>query len=331
MVLKRLLFSLAATTGLLTPLSAQETSDTPLSDCRITHLDDRYPDVRITIDAPRKMHKNRPTKVIFYALPNGNTIEWTAGKRMEQGDDWHYDIQHIAAQTRFLRKQWKKDYNIVTVYLMAAGKSWGAWRSQHAADKAEILPAIVDDVLGMYVAYHPSAILSSHSGGGYFIFEYIRVQDRIPESVERIVFLDSTYGYEDSLHVEKLADWLKAAPEHRLCVTSYEDATVILDGKHIVSASGGTWGRSLAMASDLSERFPLRRSETDEFIFYEEPKGRIWFKLKKNPEGKIYHTVLVERNGFIDTVLEGTEKAGKDYEFWGERAYSDYIPEGIFR
>lgn len=250
---------------------------------------------------------------------------------MEQGDDWHYDIQHIAAQTRFLRKQWKKDYNIVTVYLMAAGKSWGAWRSQHAADKAEILPAIVDDVLGMYVAYHPSAILSSHSGGGYFIFEYIRVQDRIPESVERIVFLDSTYGYEDSLHVEKLADWLKAAPEHRLCVTSYEDATVILDGKHIVSASGGTWGRSLAMASDLSERFPLRRSETDEFIFYEEPKGRIWFKLKKNPEGKIYHTVLVERNGFIDTVLEGTEKAGKDYEFWGERAYSDYIPEGIFR
>ena len=84
MVLKRLLFSLAAATGLLTPLSAQETSDTPLSDCRITHLDDRYPDVRITIDAPRKMHKNRPTKVIFYALPNGNTIEWTAGKRMEQ-------------------------------------------------------------------------------------------------------------------------------------------------------------------------------------------------------------------------------------------------------
>ena len=183
MVLKRLLFSLAAATGLLTPLSAQETSDTPLSDCRITHLDDRYPDVRITIDTPRKMHKNRPTKVIFYALPNGNTIEWTAGKRMEQGDDWHYDIQHIAAQTRFLRKQWKKDYNIVTVYLMAAGKSWGAWRSQHAADKVEILPAIVDDVLGMYAAYHPSAILSSHSGGGYFIFEYIRVQDRIPESV----------------------------------------------------------------------------------------------------------------------------------------------------
>ena len=53
----------------------------------------------------------------------------------------------------------------------------------------------------------------------------------------------------------------------------------------------------------------------------------MFFKLKKNPDGKIYHTVLVERNGFIDTVLEGTSRSGKGYEFWAERAYGEYIPE----
>ena len=152
--------------------------------------------------------------------------------------------------------------------------------------------------------------------------------DRFPELVERIVFLDSTYGYEDSLHVEKLSDWLKRK-RHRLCVTSYEDTTVVLDGKHIVSASGGTWGRSFAMSGDLAARFPLRRNETGDFVYFNEPKKRIWFKLKKNPGGKIYHTVLVERNGFIDTVLEGSRKADRGYDFWGERAYSEYIPAEV--
>lgn len=296
----------------------------------VTRIDDKYPDVRIAVDAPARMDKRKPTKLIFYALPNGNTIEWTAGKRLYAGDDWHYDIQHITAQTRFLREKVKK-YNFVVVYLMAAGKSWGAWRSQHKEDKTEILPAIVDDITAMYAPYRSSVVLSSHSGGGYFIFEYIRALDTIPDKVERIVFLDSTYGYEDSLHVKKLADWLGRSKKHYLCVTSYEDATVVIDGKHIVSASGGTWGRSFAMENGLNKYLPLKRTETEDFIYFNEPKKQVFFTLKKNPGGKIYHTVLVERNGFIDTVLKGTSRQGNGYEFWSERAYSDYIPDKIFK
>lgn len=290
------------------------------------YLDDKYPDVKIAVDLPEKMYKGRPTKLVFYALPNGNTIEWTAGKRLYAGDDWHYDIQHIAAQTRFLREYVKK-YNFVTVYLMAAGKSWGAWRSQHAADKTTVLPAIVDDITGMFAQYRPSVTLNSHSGGGYFIFEYIRAVPRIPDVVERIAFLDSTYGFADSLHTEKLGEWLSGGRNRHLCVTSYEDATVVLNGKHIVSASGGTWGRSFAMAEAVGRLVPLDKEETEDFVFYRSKGGQAIFKLKKNPAGEIYHTVLVERNGFIDTVLGGTKYEGKGYEFWGPRAYGAWIAD----
>jgi len=42
--------------------------------------------------------------LILYALPNGNTIEQTKGRRVAEGLDWHFGIQHIAAQTRYLRR-----------------------------------------------------------------------------------------------------------------------------------------------------------------------------------------------------------------------------------
>ena len=45
----------------------------------------------------------RATRLIIYALPNGNTIEQTLGCRLANGVDWHYDIQHVAAQVRLLR------------------------------------------------------------------------------------------------------------------------------------------------------------------------------------------------------------------------------------
>ncbi len=64
--------------------------------------------VTMAINAPLHFLKHRNTKIIFYALPNGNSIEWTKGKVMKDGDDWHYDIQHISAQLRMVRKLDKK-------------------------------------------------------------------------------------------------------------------------------------------------------------------------------------------------------------------------------
>src|SRR5947207_216173 len=53
-------------------------------------------DVRIVFNAPAAtaFDPSRPTLLIFYALPNGNTIEQTIGCRMADGVDWHFDIQH---------------------------------------------------------------------------------------------------------------------------------------------------------------------------------------------------------------------------------------------
>lgn len=76
------------------------------------------PGIRIHINAPaeRDFDREKPTKIVFYALPNGNSTDWTIGKLPAAGDDWHYQIQHIGAQTRYVRRL-GGDYNLVTVYM----------------------------------------------------------------------------------------------------------------------------------------------------------------------------------------------------------------------
>ncbi len=64
----------------------------------------------------KNLKTDKKTIIVFYACPAGNTIEMTIGKQMEDDNDWHYDIRHIGAQTRFLRNT-LKDKNIITVYL----------------------------------------------------------------------------------------------------------------------------------------------------------------------------------------------------------------------
>ena len=49
------------------------------------------------------------------------------------------------------------------------------------------------------------------------------------------------------------------------------------------------------------------------------------FILKENPDRKIFHTVQVERNGFIHSILSGTADEGKGYEYFGPRAYAQWI------
>jgi hypothetical protein len=65
-------------------------------------------DVKITLDIPEYVYKS--SILILYALPNGNTTAQTMGKKIQPGDDWHFDIQHIKAQTEFLRGKLKEKY-----------------------------------------------------------------------------------------------------------------------------------------------------------------------------------------------------------------------------
>src|SRR4051812_20622924 len=83
-----------------------------------------YQDVKVTMDIPH--YKYRNSILIFFALPNGNSTAQTMGKKLEPGDDWHFDIQHIKAQTDFLREKLKD--NIVVAYLENNYKSWPSWK-----------------------------------------------------------------------------------------------------------------------------------------------------------------------------------------------------------
>ncbi|MBN2601509.1 MAG: hypothetical protein JXR87_05920 [Candidatus Marinimicrobia bacterium] len=284
----------------------------------------RYPeDVSITIDVP-EMELKKPNLLIFYALPNGNSTAWTMGKRLENGDDWHFDIQHISAQTRFLRQQ-VNDRNIIVAYLENDLKSWPSWRRKYP-NSSVLIHNIVDSVAAQFPSKDLKIALNGHSGGGSFIFGYLNGIDKIPNLVERISFIDSNYGYKDSLcHDEKLIDWLQGSDNRYLTVYAYNDSIALYKGKSFVSATGGTWYRSKMMIKDLGRSFDFTVDDRDSLIWYNALENRIQIILKHNPDRGIYHTEQVELNGFIHSILSGTLREEKAYRYFGQRVYNDFI------
>lgn len=278
----------------------------------------------IEIDLPDTLIANRKTMLVFFALPNGNSIAWTRGKKMQDGDDWHFDIQHIAAQTSYLR-QVMSDQNLIVAYMANSLKAWPAWKRQRTDGPAEIR-RVVDSITGIFSRYKPQVVLNSHSGGGSFIFGYLDAVTVIPDQVSRIAFIDSDYGYEDSMHTDKLVKWLKSSHKHHLNVLAYNDSVVIFNGKPLVSPTGGTWYRSQWMQRSLAREFRFKSSIDTAFRTYSALSGRIDIRLKTNPEGKIYHTEQVARNGFIHTIVSGTRYESKAaYLYWGDRVYTAFI------
>ncbi|MHB8637175.1 MAG: hypothetical protein ACYC96_11965 [Fimbriimonadaceae bacterium] len=274
--------------------------------------------VRVVVDEPVPLKPK--VRLVLYALPNGNTIEQTFGRRVKSGDDWHYDIQHIGAQTRFLRRE-DKDESLVVAFLEASNHAWPAWLHGRAAATAV---QIVDAVANQYAGHQLRITLDSHSGGGALTFAYINAVEKISPQIDRIAFLDSDYEYDATLHESKLALWLREGG-HALCVIAYDDASARLNGKPFVSAEGGTWGRSHAMLVDLRADFPIRRTNLGDPERYEGLDGRITFLLKENPKAEILHTVQVERNGFIESLLSGTALDGRGYRYFGPPAYSRLV------
>ncbi len=336
-------------------------------------------EVRILINAPAResFAANRPVLLVFYALPNGNTIEQTIGKNISTNDDWHFNIQHIGAQTRWLR-QVITNRTIVVAYLEAGMKSWPAWRKKYSDAR---IVEILEGVRGIFSSNKIEVVLASHSGGGSLIFGYLNAVEEIPGDVKRIAFLDSNYGYDSKLHAKKIINWLSASPvrpdagtasslsfrkggegrgeeaqllkakipspqpsprlggerepnnasrfaqasENHLLVLAYQDYLGLLNGKSFVSEAGGTWGRSQVMLGDLGAQFHFTSTTNGGLETFTALDGRIEFLLKENPEHKIFHTIQVERNGFIHALLSGTAEADKGYEYFGERVYTHWI------
>lgn len=303
------------------------------------------PGVRVFLDTPAQMDAKKPTLLVIYATPNGNSIEQTWGAAVAKDDktaDWRMDIQHVGAQIRLLRSIDTGRYIVVAV-IEADGKSWPAWRAKHA-ENSKIILGIVDRLRAEAKTGDtlPTVILTGHSGGGSFTFGFLNGIDAIPDFVERIALLDSNYAYTDEQkHGDKLIAWLNGAgsatpttgargdnprTSRRLVTIAYDDREIMLDGKKVVGPTGGTWRASQRMLDRFTKEGEIAESKSGEFVMKRALNGRAIFFLHPNPQNKILHTALVgEMNGLIhaltwDTPLE--EKWGK---FGGPRAYTRFI------
>jgi hypothetical protein len=80
------------------------------------------------------------------------------------------------------------------------------------------------------------------------------------------------------------------------------------------------------MQKKLGEAFVFDKNSDTAFIRYRALNNRIMIFLKTNPDGKIYHTEQVARNGFIQTVIGGSYYEKKaDFKYWGDRVYTRFI------
>jgi hypothetical protein len=244
-------------------------------------------DVKLTIDNPAIYSGRGKTILILYALPNGNSTEQTLGKKLQAGDDWHFDIQHIRAQTKFIRKELPHN-NIVVIYLENNLKSWPAWKQKHP-DYLTIIHHIVDTLYKIVSAKRKVIYLNGHSGGGSFIFGFLAGVEKIPAYIKRISFLDSDYGY-DSSYYPKLKEWLLHVKNSHLTVFAYNDSVALYNGRPVVSATGGTWYRSHEMMNGLSNNFSFKKTRDDSITAYQSRDKQIGFFFKSNPDRGIYHT-----------------------------------------
>ena len=282
--------------------------------------------VRIVLDRPADLDPRRPTQLILYTCPNGNTAEQTLGATLEPGMDWHFDIQHVAAQIRKLR-QCDAGRNIVLACLQADNKSWPTWRKTRP-DNGKLIRGIVDEVKQAVPGSDVRLVLSGHSGGGSFIFGFINGGEAIGDDIDRIAFLDANYAYDDAdRHGEKLLAWLRGDGGRHLVVIAYDDRRIALNGKPVLKTPmGGTYGSSQRMIERLGKEAELTKGSRGPFETAVGMNGQIQFLVHANPENKILHTVLVERNGVIEALTLGTPLAGTwGGEFWGPRAYAELI------
>ena len=280
--------------------------------------------IRLLLNVPASYNPALPSRLIIYTLPNGNSIEWTEGKLLEAGDDWHYGIQQVGAQVRWLRAH-DTATNLIIAYAEAPGKSFPGWKRTVDAPGRHFRE-VIESVCRLFPEVKEISLIS-HSGGGSIIFSYL--EEEVPDPrVVRIAFLDSNYGYK-TIHAKLFSDLLQNQTPVSVMVMAYNDSLVEYNGKRIVSDTGGTWYRSRLMIHDLSKRMELSDVSNDSMIVVRSIDKKLSFYLHKNRENLIYHTVQVERNGVIHAMLAATPAEEKEYTYFGDPVYSDYIREKV--
>ena len=260
----------------------------------------------------------------MYTLPAGNTIEQSLGCQMKPGLDWHYDIQHVAAQVRLLRTLTPKE-RIVLVCPEGPGLNWSSFRKAHKDANAR-MGKLVDDWRKEFGTDDAHVMLTGHSNGGSFIFGVIDASAEIPAYIDRIAFLDANYNFDAAQHAGKLERWLKGDDGRRLVVIAYDDREITLNGKKVLGPTGGTYRATGRMRDALGKVFPLAETTNPPFLETSGLDGRIHFFVHPNPQNKILHTVLVgEMNGLVHAATLGTPNEEKWGHFGGPRAYTRLV------
>jgi hypothetical protein len=284
-----------------------------------------------SFDPAGRLLVNSPTatsagsiRLLVYALPNGNTIEQTLGCKIAPGLDWHYDIQHVAAQVRLLREL-TPDERLVLICAEAGGLSWPTWRNSRK-DGNTLIGKFLDDWRIRHADAGAPVTLTGHSGGGSFIFGVIEALDEIPAYVDRIAFLDANYAFDREKHAAKLIRWLKGDDSRRLIVLAYDDRNIELNGKRVVGPDGGTFRATQRMVEAFKSDFAMSESQAPPFTEYSGLDGRVRFFVHPNSQNKILHTALVgDMNGLVHAQTLGTPAHGQWGKFGGPRAYEKWI------
>jgi hypothetical protein len=280
--------------------------------------------VRALANAPAGFDPRKPTRLVVYATPNGNSIEQTLGCEAAAGLDRHFDIQHVAAQVRQLRAR-SPDENVVLACVEPDGLSWPAWRRKYTDGPARIRK-VVDCRRGWVPGADVRLSLAGHSGGGSFLFGFIDAADAIPRSVECVLFLDANYGYSDAdRHGDKLLTWLKGDGRRRLVVIAYDDRGVTLGGKPVVGPDGGTFRATERMRKRFAEGVAFAEAAAGDVVTRTALDGRLALVVHVNPANRILHTALVgEMNGLSYGLTDPSAKPGPG-AFAGPRAYAKWV------
>ena len=283
--------------------------------------------VRVALNAPSvsAFKIGRPTRVIFYATPNGNTIEQTLGCRAAPGLDWHFDIQHIAAQIRHCRELGGGE-NLVLACVQPMGLSWPAWRARRDGG-AKRIRKLVQTVSDLLPGASRRITLASHSGGGSFIWGFLNGGNDVPAQVDRIIFLDSNYSYDDKLdHGDKLLAWLRRSWRNHLVIIAYDDREILFNGKKVVGPKGGTFRACERMLARFRKDLTVDSRPGEPLEFHQALKRRFTLIRHLNPENKILHTALVgDMSGFTYALTLGTRLEKKWGFLGGPRTYSRWI------
>lgn len=274
--------------------------------------------------APLRIHINIPKDfdpdqaiITFFALPEGNTIEQTEGRK---GGHWRNRIQQVGAQIRELRASNTTPSRAV-VYIEGPplpgtnSPSLINFLKTDRAQKGKVFADLMQDVKTKLGTTNATIDISGHSGGGSLKFAYLEHVDTIPDDIKRISFLDSNYGCRRP-HVDKMTEWLQRSNDHFLTVSVYDDRQVqVKDPKTGEMKPLGA--SSFLRAQEMMEFFrqngidlkqvPAR--ETPGYTKFTALDGRVNFVILENPGNKIRHSETVQLGG-----LTYAETAGTQYE-----------------